>query len=419
MTLVPLIASAVRLHQALPYSVYDAQGRLLLPKGTMVRSEDHRAQLLSRGGFVDKAESESHHRAFIGKLDSMVRRNVLIKQLVDTQPDGDSSNGTTSSSSGTTSSSARSPTRKLDIVAAWLELEYRARMLLGDFPREDWLSRLQRFRIEISELISRDPDGSLFVLLQALRDSSNRYSTTHALLVAVVCELTARQLKLWPDETREVLCCAALTMNMSMMQLQDQLAIQDHSPQPDQRELIKQHPQSTVEILRVAGVQDKTWLQAVARHHSTEPGPLAPRPLGEQLARLIQRADVFTARMSPRATRRAMSATAAAQAIYNDETEKPDEAGGAILKALGLYPPGCFVRLKNGEVAVVLGRGQRANEPLVASVVSRDGLPLGAPTLRDTRIPLFHTAGGVASHEVKVLLHPLELLKKRPAFKAI
>ena len=411
MILVPLIASAVRLHQALPYSVYDDQGRLLLPKGTMVRSEDHRAQLLSRGGFVDKSESESHHRAFIGKLDSMVRRNVLIKQLVDTQPDGDSTGGTTSSS-------ARSPTRKLDIVAAWLEIEYRARALLCDFPREDWLPRFQRFRIEISELISRDPDGSLFVLLQSLRDSSNRYSTTHALLVTVVCELTARQLNLWPDEAREALCCAALTMNMSMMQLQDHLATQEHSLQPDQREIIKQHPESTVEILRVAGVQDKTWLQAVALHHSTEPGPLAPRPLGEQLARLIQRADVFTARMSPRATRRAMSATAAAQAIYNDETEKPDEAGGAILKALGLYPPGCFVRLKNGEVAVVLARGQRANEPLVASVVSRDGLPLGAPTLRDTRINPFQTAGGVAAHEVKVLLQPLDLLKKRSALKA-
>lgn len=411
MNLVPLMASAVRLHQALPYSVFDDKGNLLLPKGAMIQSEDQRAQLLSRGSFVDKSESESYHRAFIGKLDSMVRRNVLIKQLVDTQPDDDSK-------SGTTSSSGRSPSRKLDIVAAWLEIEFRAPMLLSDFPREDWLSRFQKFRIEISELISRDPDGSLFVLLQALRDSSNRYSTKHALLVAVVCELTARQLNLWPDEARGVLCCAALTMNMSMMQLQDQLATQDHRPLPDQWDIVKQHPESTVEILRAAGVQDKTWLQAVALHHSTEPGPLAPRALGEQLARLIQRADIFAARMSPRATRRAMSATAAAQAIYNDETEKPDEAGGAILKALGLYPPGCFVRLKNGEVAVALARGQRANEPLVASVVSRDGLPLGEPTLRDTRIALFHTAGGVAAHDVKVLLHPLNLLNKRPAPRA-
>ena len=410
MILVPLMASAVRLHQALPYSVYDAHGHLLLPKGALVRSDEQRKLLLARGSFVDKSESESYHRAFVGKLDSMVRRNVLLKQLADAEPDHDAAGGPPS---GTT----QSPIRKLDIVSAWLELEFRAGPLLCDFPRDDWQSRFQKFKAEISELISRDADGSLFVLMQSLRDSANRYSTTHALLVAVVCDLTARQLNLWTDEIRDVLCCAALTMNMSMMQLQDQLAAQEHAPQPDQRDLIKEHPQSTVEILRMAGVRDERWLQAVALHHSTEPGPLGQRPVGEQLARLIQRADVFTARMSARATRKAMSATAAAQAIYNDETDKPDEAGGAILKALGLYPPGCFVRLKNGEVAVVLARGRRANEPLVASIVSRDGLPMGAPTMRDTRLPLFNTAGGVAAHEVKVMLNPLNLLNKRPALK--
>ena len=408
MILVPLTASAVRLHQALPYSVYDANGQLLLPKGTLVKSEKQRAQLLARGSFVDQSESELYHRgAFVVKLDSMVRRNVLIKQLANAKPDNDAP-----------SSTAQPATRRHDIVSAWLDIDFRAGSLLCDFPRGDWLSRFQKFKAEFSELSSRDPDGALFVLMQALRDSANRYSTTHALLVAVVCDLTARQLNLWSDETRESLCCAALTMNMSMMQLQDQLAAQDHPPQPDQRELIKEHPESTAELLRVAGVQDETWLQAVAMHHSTEPGPLGQRPLGEQFARLIQRADVFTARLSARVTRRAMSATAAAQAVYNDETAKPDEAGGAILKALGLYPPGCFVRLKNGEVAVVLARGSRANEPIVASIVSRDGLPLGTPTLRDTHIPLFNTAGGVAAHEVKVMLNPLDLLKKRAAVKA-
>ena len=298
-------------------------------------------------------------------------------------------------------------------MSSWLEVESRASSLLSDSPREDWRLRFTKLQAEISELIARDPDGALFVLMQALRDPAHRYSTTHALLVSLVCELTARQLTAWPDAARQALGCAALTMNLSIMHLQDRLALQDRPPTPEQRSLIKQHPDQSVEILRAAGVTDELWLQSVAQHHGTPPGPLAGRQPSEQLARVIQRADVFTARMSPRANRRALSATAAAQAIYSDEQKQPDEAGAAIIKTLGLYPPGCFVRLKNGEVAVVLARGRRANEPVVASIVGRDGLPLGLPAVRDTRIANFTTAGGVAAHEVKVMLNPLQMLKLR------
>ena len=140
-------------------------------------------------------------------------------------------------------------------------------------------------------------------------------------------------------------------------------------------------------------------------HHAGSPGPLSALSVETQLARLVERADIFSARLSPRKRRRAMSATAAAKAAYLDENNQPDEAGSAILKATGIYPPGSLGRLRGGEVAVVVRRGRQANEPGVLSVVSASGTPLGVPASRNTRLKPRDVTGGVAPHEVNLRLN--------------
>ena len=54
-----------------------------------------------------------------------------------------------------------------------------------------------------------------------------------------------------------------------------------------------------------------------------------------------------------------------------------DEAGAALVKGLGVYPPGAFVRLASEEVGVVLRRGISATTPRVAIVTNRLGMPTG------------------------------------------
>lgn len=61
------------------------------------------------------------------------------------------------------------------------------------------------------------------------------------------------------------------------------------------------------------------------------------------MARLIQRADLFGARIAPRVGREPMSATSAMKACYYDETKAVDETGAALVKTLGIYPPGAWV----------------------------------------------------------------------------
>lgn len=174
---------------------------------------------------------------------------------------------------------------------------------------------------------------------------------------------------------------------------------------PEQRRQIESHAQDGAELLREAGIADPLWLGAVQHHHSEGPGELNSLSPEHQLARLPARADIFAARLSPRKLRRAMSATSAAPAAYLDENKKPDEACSAIIKTTGVYPPGSLVRLGNTEVGEVVRRGRQANEPVVLSVVSAVGTPLGVPKPRNTRVKPFELVGGVAPHEVNVRLN--------------
>jgi hypothetical protein len=61
-----------------------------------------------------------------------------------------------------------------------------------------------------------------------------------------------------------------------------------------------------------------------------------------------------------------------------------DEIAHALVKVVGLCPPGTFVRLDSDEVAVVVKRSTKANQPLVAIVTDAEGELLRIPRLHAT-----------------------------------
>lgn len=387
---------AVLLGVALPYALRDANGALIAARGVVIRTEAQLRSLTERELYLDEQDSETFARAVNGKVDSLMRQGALLGKIAQAKPDGAPTSG---------------PARRIgNPLNAWDSLQTRARVLLHDAPAQDFAPRLAALQADLLELLDRDTDLALLVLIQGTTGESRNYSVGHALLVAVVCELAARHLVTWPAAWREPLRCAALTMNIAMTALQDALALQETPPTPQQRALIDRHGPLGATRLRECGIADAFWLDAVAQHHATRPGKLAELGEAQQLARLVQRADIFAARLSRRRTRNALSGMAAAKATYLDENQQADEAGMAIIKATGIYPPGSYVRLASGEVAVVLRRGRLANEPTVASVISASGLPLGEPARRDTRVARFAVTAGVAPQDVRLRLNLEKLL---------
>lgn len=396
--LVPFSPEHLRVDGSLPFDVVDATGALLMPKGSVIASEDQLRHLQSHRLFVDHEQTEQWRRGLAGEIDRLVRSNVSLKSIAQARPEAPAA-----------------PSRRTAPPAAALQplpvelsqLQLRLAALLRE-PQPDaaWLARLQPQAQRLSQLVARDADALLYLLIQATTQELEHYSSHHALLCAVTVELCADTLG-WPAPQIDALRLAALTMNLGMTALQDALALQSAPPTPAQRAQIDRHAAVGAQMLRDAGVADTLWLDVVAAHHD-DPRPtvaLAALADAERLIRLLHRVDVFTAKISPRKGRHGLPATLAARDACLGADGRLDEIGAAVVKALGIYPPGSYVRLASGETAVVLHRGLRANRPKVASIARADGQPLGVPAVRDTGEPRHAVEGVVRVHEVRVRLN--------------
>lgn len=394
----------LRVGEPTPFALRDKTGCLLVPRGTLVASEPQRQLMVARDLYIEDHEGELVKRALAGKIHTMVQNNALLGQIAHARAN--------SEDLAAAFPKDAPPRRRLaDPAAAWTAMVSRTGALLRDGSHTDYDAKTIRLQQHLMELLDSDADNALLLLVQATVSDFHDYSATHAVLVAVICELAARHLPGFDAGLRSSLRCAALTMNIAMTVLQNQLALQDETPSSRQRAQIADHAARGVAQLRAGGVADELWLDAVEHHHDADCGNLTGRPTALQLARLLQRADIFAARLSPRKRRSAMSGCAAARAAFLGEDQQPDEAGAAIVKATGIYPPGSLVRLSCGEIAVVLRRGRRANEPEVASVVSAHGTPLAVPSLRNTRMKPYDVVGAAAPHEVKLRMNVTQLLK--------
>ena len=405
MNLIIVTAESIRIGQPLPFSLRDKEGVLLAPKGYVIASRADLDLIVEQRGklYIDFAESEGHHRAYMGKLHSMVRQDRLLGQIASTEL------------------MTSDLERNRDTVGTgepnWLDLQGQTHAMLRDINPATFCARLDKLQAQLNRYSRLNPDGTLFALIHISSSELRQYSATHAMLVSVMCGLAAREVLKWPAEQEASLCKAALTMNIGMTELQDQLALQKYAPSPEQRSHINQHAARSVALLQHLGVTDPSWLEAVLDHHAKTPGPLAGRTESQRMARLIQRADMFAARLAPRVSRVADSPASAMQGSYFDENRQIDEAGAALIKALGIYSPGSFVRLASEEIAVVVKRGANTTTPRVAILINRSGMPTGELIVRETNRPEFRIVAGVPYRDVKVKinLERLLVLTKSPA----
>lgn len=390
MNLLELSPETITIGRPLPYALRDANGTLLARRGFVISSRDDLNDIRGRGIglYIDAAESERHQKAYVGKLYDLVRDEKPLGQIAQ----------------------ARLSTRDLDMgrmlppesMTNWRDIQVQGTRLLRDLHPDSFATELDRLHHRLTQECQRNPDGMLFALFHLSARGPHYYSATHAMLVAMACTLAAREVLDWDEALTTTLGKAAMTMNIAMTSLQDSLATQIEPPVAEQRRQIAAHPAQGVQLLREMGITDEDWLEAVRDHHATGPGDLGPRTPAQRMARLIQRADMFVARLAPRASRKAQSNAQAMQACYFDENHATDEAGSALIKAVGVYSPGSLVRLANDEVGMVVRRGANTTSPRVAIVINRDGYATGEYLLRDTSQRAQRVVANLPVHECKV-----------------
>jgi hypothetical protein len=181
---------------------------------------------------------------------------------------------------------------------------------------------------------------------------------------------------------------SALTMNLSILDVQGRYAVHGRLGEA-QRAQIRAHPEQAVTRLRAAGVNDEEWLQTVLEHHERKGGGGYPGNLSEvsEGAEVLRMADVFMAKISSRSERPALPIQDAARQMFAEAGASP--AASAIIKEYGIYPPGNYVQLVSGEMAIVIRRGATAHTPIAAAITDKSGMPSVSTARRDTSQPAY------------------------------
>jgi HD-GYP domain-containing protein (c-di-GMP phosphodiesterase class II) len=291
---------------------------------------------------------------------------------------------------------------------AWQALADRLEpLLLRPGSAADFTGELDAIVSELIQLMREDDDLGVFEVVRISADKLPRYGVLHSLHTAVVVALIGRR-KEWFESQLRSAVSAALTMNLSVTALQTLLAQHPGAMSPDQQGQIREHPQQSVQMLRVLGVQDEEWLTAVAQHHEQPGGKGYPQGLEtmSELADVIRTADVFCAKMSPRAGRTAMLSPTAAAAIFRQRSA--GYFGATVVSELGLYPPGCLVGLASGESALVVQRTRDPHRPRVALLTDTDGQALPEPQASATGKALGRGVVGAAPDASLAKLFPPE-----------
>ncbi|HTH93713.1 MAG TPA: HD domain-containing phosphohydrolase [Rhodocyclaceae bacterium] len=242
----------------------------------------------------------------------------------------------------------------------------------------------------VAELVDQacetNADVSIATIL-LLQDIS--YAARHHINTAVICNLLCKAMSM-PDHEARTITAAALTMNIGMYEVQDKLNEIKGELNPKLRGLIAAHPEQSVLRLKKLGVEDPVWLRCVEQHHECEDGSGYPNGLIgvaiEPGARVIALADRYCAQVSSRSYRAARAPGLALKALLEQQGEQINASVAAHLRRIvGLYPPGTIVRLKNNEVAVVKTPSPRnPDTPTAFAMISPKGEPLTEPLPRRT-----------------------------------
>lgn len=348
----------LQLEKPVPWDIYDANEKLLARKGFVPQSEKQLEALVSRGLFAREDEYSRTHdlRQEQAEPDQKPQHHVLSM-----------------------------------LEQAHSNIQGITLGMVTGAPLPDTFSAVIKTVAILDEAFTINPDIAFASIL--FKQSAQGYANRHLIDAAILSMAVAKSMNK-PAEETALIAAAALTMNIGMLQLQEDLQNRDAPPTEEEQAEIRKHPLTSGRLLREAGITDARWLDFVQDHHENMDGSGYPGGrTGDAIsdgAKIIALADRYTAMIAPRKYRKAMLPSQALRTMLIDGGKTCDARIAAFfIKELGIYPPGACVKLVNGEIGIVLRKGYSAMAPAVLVIKNQYGTPLPSPQKRDTEADRF------------------------------
>lgn len=210
--------------------------------------------------------------------------------------------------------------------------------------------------------------------VRVLTEATGERAATHALNVTTVAMLLGRQQQLVRTDLGD-LGAGALLHDVGKQMLPDRLRLRRDDFSTSELAAYRQHVAHGVAVAHGMGVAQPVLL-AVAQHHEFLDGSGFPQgAAGDKispLARLVGLVNAFDNLCNPAEAAKALTPHEALSRLYAQGRGKYDPTLiSALIRLLGIYPPGSVVELSDSRLALVTSVND--TRPLKPCVVAYDG----------------------------------------------
>ena len=218
----------------------------------------------------------------------------------------------------------------------------------------------------------RNPDAMIW--MSRIKHESE-YTAEHCLNVCILAIAFGRHLH-FEEAELQLLGLCGLLHDVGKMRT-PKVILNKHGVLSDEEfQIMRQHTVDGHKLLKEEGSAPSLPIDVALNHHERPDGKGYPRGLKEgeisEFARIIGIVDAYDAITSNRCYSKAVSPVDAQKEIYQNRGKQFDEEYAlAFMQAIGPYPPGTIVELRNGMVGIVLS-GRRKFRHLPTIIILRD-----------------------------------------------
>jgi putative nucleotidyltransferase with HDIG domain len=202
------------------------------------------------------------------------------------------------------------------------------------------------------------------------------YTIGHSVRVSTLALTVGREMG-WPDEMLGDVATAGLLHDLGKGKIPDEILYKPGRLDPEERRIAESHAAIGAHILLARGDASPLAVAAAWGHHVRHDGGGYPKmpawAVRSPIAGLIQVCDVFEALTAARPYKNPMPPRRAFEIILKERHAFMPQALSALIRAIGLYPPGSEVALSDSSRGFVVAKGPDWEQPIVRVVRDPDG----------------------------------------------
>ena len=258
----------------------------------------------------------------------------------------------------------------------------------SNFINKEAVQATDQLSVEMAKLVEANPHaGNVRSLLKDEDEYTYHHSIDVAQYVISVCHL----MQGYGGKQLASVAVGGLLHDIGKSKLPKNLLKKQTKFTPQEKELMRQHPQLGAQILSDLGYTD-LQIDIAKHHHVLRQGgyPRQDYDKISNLARLTGVADIYQALTTKRPYKTTEVPGSALQTLLKlSKTQIDPRLVILFIKSVGVYPIGSTLRLKSGEIAFVVGKGTNTARPQIVPVIDKQGKQILHHQLIDLSDPEF------------------------------